>query len=105
VKTKYFSKKMLSPGDIIPLEIIGHGSPYDMHTSTLGSFYYYYYQVSSISSNGLGGVARTKYFLNKTKLNPGAVTPLKIIGSLYNMHTSTLRSFFAPSFIKFTKRV
>jgi hypothetical protein len=30
-KTKYFSKKMPSPGVITPLEIIGQGSTYNMH--------------------------------------------------------------------------
>jgi hypothetical protein len=35
VKTKYFSKKMLSAGAVTPLEIIGQGSPLNMHIYTV----------------------------------------------------------------------
>jgi hypothetical protein len=34
-KKKHFSEKMLSPGDITPLKMIGQGFPYNMHNSTL----------------------------------------------------------------------
>jgi hypothetical protein len=35
VKTKYFTKKTISPGGITPSKIIGQGSPYKMHIYTM----------------------------------------------------------------------
>jgi hypothetical protein len=38
-KTMYFPKKKLSQGAVIPLTIIGQGSPYNMHIYTMWSFF------------------------------------------------------------------